>query len=177
MEPVKPILEVLKINTKRLSNIEIYPCALGEENKTIQLGNNTFQKSGFVAGGSNYILDQNKQADTVFEAEMKKSSELFSNLDRLDFIKCDIEGYETVVIPELEPIITKMKPILLVEARGVNRIQMLELFERLEYNAFVLNNGELFPAQKDEYRDILFVPPEKLKIVSKYFANQAAEMK
>jgi len=169
VEPVKPILSILKKNTKNLKNVKIHPFALGKENKFIKLGNNSIKKKGFIASGSHYILDQkfNQTTDSEieFDGEMKKGSELFYHLDRLDFIKCDIEGYERVVIPEIEPIILKFKPIVLIEARGENRIQMLQLFEKNKFSAFVLKNGKLYPAKEDEFLDILFVPQDKLEDV------------
>ena len=171
VEPVMPILSVLKSNTKNLKNVEIYPFALGAENKKIKLGNNTKKKMRIIASGSNFILESDNSAEVEFDAEMKKGSELFYNLSRLDFIKCDIEGYEVVVIPEIEPVILKFCPILLIEARGQNRIHMLDFFKSHNYNAYVLNNGKLQPAEKDEYWDILFVPQSKLEKVSKYISE------
>lgn len=175
VEPIKPILSVLKKNTKNLKNVKIHPFALGKENKFIKLGNNSKKKKGFISSGSHYILDQKldqtTDPDIKFDGEMKKGSELFYHIDRLDFIKCDIEGYERVVIPEIEPIILKFKPILLIEARGENRIQMLQFFAKNKFSAFVLNNGKLHPARENEFLDILFVPQNKLENVSKYLSN------
>ena len=175
VEPVKPILSVLKSNTKNLKNVVIYPFALGAENKAIKLGNNTMKQKGFVASGSNFILDKrfdsNNIAEVEFEAEMKRGSELFYDLDRLDFIKIDIEGYEAIVIPELEPVILKFNPILLIEARGQSRIQLLDFFKSHKYSAFVLHNEKLYPAKKDEFWDILFIPQGKLEKVSKYISK------
>jgi len=175
VEPIKPILSVLKSNTKNLKNVVILPYALGAEGKEIKLGNDTLKQKGFIASGSNFILDQNfasnNSAEVEFDAEMKKGSELFHDLDRLDFVKIDIEGYETIVVPELEPVILKFKPILLVEARRESRIQMLDFFNNHNYSAFVLNNEKLYPAKKDEYWDILFVPQSKSEKVSKYISK------
>ena len=142
VEPVKPILSILKKNTKNLKNVKIYPFALGKENKLITLGNNSIKTKGFIASGSHYILDhkfnQTTDPEIEFNAEMKKGSELFNHIDRLDFIKCDIEGYERVVIPEIEPIILKFKPIILIEARGESRIQMLQFFEKNKFNCICI---------------------------------------
>lgn len=175
VEPVKPILSVLKSNTKNLTNVEICPFALGAENKKIKLGNNTKKQKGFIASGSNFIIDNKLESDNAaeveFNAEMKKGSELFADLPRLDFIKCDIEGYEVIVIPELEPLIIKFCPILLIEARRQNRIQMLDFFKKHNYNAYVLDNGKLQPAKEDEYWDILFVPQSKFEKISKYVSE------
>ncbi len=172
IEPVKPVRSVLEKNTKCLKNVEILPYALGEENKPIRIENNTFQEKGFVATGSFFVSDkkatQASKSDSEFDAMMKKGSELFNHLQRLDFIKVDIEGYEIVVIPEIEPIIMKFKPMLLIETDGDNRKKLLQFFKVRNYRGYVLNEGVLYPAKEDESWDILFVPEEKSDIVSKF---------
>ena len=174
VEPIKPILSVLKKNTKSFKNIEIYPYALGTENKSIRLGNNTIKKQGFIASGSHFILDKNITDDTSaeveFDAEMKKGSELFASLDRINFIKVDIEGYESIVIPEIKDIILKHKPILLIEARDDSRVQMLDFFEKENFKAFILEKDRLLPANKDQFWDIIFIPEEKIAQYSQYIA-------
>ncbi len=174
VEPVKPILSVLRRNTKGFNNIEIYPYALGTENKRIKLGNNTVHKQGFIASGSHFILDKNitddSSAEIEFDAEMKIGSELFAHLDKVDFIKCDIEGYESIVIPEIEDVISKFNPVVLVEARDESRVQMLDFFEKHNFKAFILDKEKLYPANKDQFWDILFIPQEKLDKFSQYIA-------
>lgn len=53
-----------------------------------------------------------------FEAEMRRGSELFASLDRIDLIKCDIEGYELVVMTEMRPLLERHHPTVLIETRG-----------------------------------------------------------
>lgn len=168
VEPVKPILSVLKSNTKNLKNIEILPYALGEENKVIHLGNNSIRRTGYLASGSHFVLGQEADVDIEFEAQMKKGSELFDHLDKLDFIKCDIEGFEIVVLPELEQLIKKFMPVLLVESGGDNRKKMIAFFKQLGYSCFELYGKELFPANEKNTKDILFVPKDKLPAFDRF---------
>jgi len=168
VEPVKPILEVLKKNTQKLNNVEILPFALGEENKSIQLGNNTIHRNGFMASGSHTIINKETKVDVRFNAEMKKGSEVFMQLEKLDFIKCDIEGYEVIVLQELESIILKHRPILLVEARRDNRKMLLQFFEARDFNNFILDNGLLIRARPEDFYDMLVVPREKEIFLSKF---------
>ncbi|WP_339737360.1 FkbM family methyltransferase [uncultured Sunxiuqinia sp.] len=173
VEPVEPVRNVLRQNTKRLKNLQIYPFALGTENKTIELGNNTRLKKGYIGSGSHFVVDNraavSAETDIVSEAMMRRGSELFRDLEQLDFIKCDIEGYETVVLPEMRWLINRYKPILLVETAGANRRQMLEFFGKNGFDAFTLQNGRLLPTNEKESRDILFIHSDKLNhSINKY---------
>ncbi|MFT7156477.1 MAG: FkbM family methyltransferase [Parvicella sp.] len=175
VEPVKPMLAVLKKNTKGMKNVEILPYALGSENKPIKLGNDSVERDGFIASGSHFVLDKNtaqtETADVEFDAEMRIGTELFADLDRLDFIKCDIEGYEIIVLPQLEPVIMKFKPTVLVECDGENRIKLMQFFKERGFEALVLDGeGKLHPAKEDETWDILFVPEEQKVRVAEYLA-------
>ena len=175
VEPVQPILNVLRRNTKGLNNVEIYPFALGNENKPVSLGNETRVKRGYVASGSNFILDREitgkKDADVEFEAEMRKGSELFANLNRLDFIKIDVEGYETVIIPEIESLIQQFKPLMLVETRNDNRRYLINYLADRGYKPYELRNDLLHPADEHGHRDILFVSEERTDRISKYLKD------
>ena len=173
VEPVGPVRNVLRQNTKRLKNIQIYPFALGAENTTIQLGNNTRIKKGYMGSGSHFVLENNAALglgiDIVSEAEMRRGSQLFRGLDQLHFVKCDIEGFETVVLPEMKSLINRFKPILLVETAGAKRKQMLDFFSRNGFEAFVLDDGKLLSTNEKESRDIVFIHSDKLNnTINKY---------
>lgn len=174
VEPVKPVREVLKRNVRNLSNIQIFPYALGTEDKKIRLGNDTRMNKGFIASGVHTVIDNNSgHATDEFEAEMRKGSVLFDKLERLEFIKCDVEGYETVIIPELKNLLLKHQPALLIETRREKRKFILEFLAGIGYSGFVLENGKLFIAQELESKtedDILFVHQDKLGLLNSFFA-------
>lgn len=162
VEPVAPVRAVLERNTKHYEQIQILPYALGAENKAIQLGNDSLHRKGFVASGSHFVMDKaDEQADVTFSAQMRRGSVLFQDLPKIDFIKCDIEGYEIIVLPELQPLIALHRPVLLVETVGDNRKKLLDLFSRLNYRAYELYEGQLLLAKAENTKDILFVPQEK----------------
>lgn len=175
VEPVEPILRVLRKNVRKLENVEIYPYALGKNNKTIVLGNDTKIKKGFIASGSNFILDETvtgkTKSEVEFRAEMKKGSELFKDLDRLDFVKIDVEGYEQVIISEMEPLIVKFKPIMLIETRGEKRKEILHFLSKREFTPFALHKNLLYPTDENDFQDILFVHKDRMDRVSKYIHN------
>lgn len=177
VEPVKQVREVLERNIRKIRNIRVIPYALGSENKNIRMGSNTRQKTGFIATGSHFVLEDTTNALDEFTAEMKKGSELFDNLERLDFIKCDVEGYETVIIPELKDILLKHKPVMLIETRREKRDFLMDFLFNNGFHGYVLEGKKLYPATEIEEKledDILFVHQNKLDLFSDIIKSKTA---
>ncbi len=170
VEPVKPILGVLEHNLRRCTNVEIVPFALGTEDKPILMVNDSACLAGYMGTGRNCVAEPellpSESADggeLEFEAQMRRGSELFGRLQRLDFIKCDVEGYENVVIPELAPVIEKHLPIVLLETGGPARQKMIELFRGWGYAGYVLQDGKLVSVMRGPEKDIVFIPGHRHK--------------
>jgi FkbM family methyltransferase len=170
VEPVQPFQQQLKKLIAGKPNVTLLPYALGEENnKLVTLGIPAeFQKLGYLRHGTTTLLHGGNSADGIysFEAVMKKGSELFNGLPKLDYIKCDIEGYETVVFPEMRNIIEKYQPLVQLETWGVQLMTMYNFFKNLGFVAFYLDAGKLHPLENKEQSrwgdsDILFVPTTK----------------
>lgn len=161
VEPVKPILGVLRRNLRGCGNVEILPYALGREDKCILMGNDSARHTGYMGTGRNFVMDEDGEyphAEIEFSSEMRRGSELFAGLGRLDFIKCDIEGYETVVIPEMAPLIEEHMPLVLIETGGPNRKRILKLFRAWGYAGYVLQEGRLVSVMRAPEKDIVFIP-------------------
>ena len=179
VEPVKPYRELLEKLLQKKSNITIYPFALGNSNEgLVKLGMPPFlQKLQYLKHGTVTILkDENISVNQIiFESDIRKGSEIFAGLSQLDYIKCDIEGYETVVFPELKPVLEKHKPLVQLETWGEQLPVMLTYFKRLGYTAYNLHKNKLTNCAKLSLgeiasSDILFVPQERIKRVEKYFS-------
>jgi FkbM family methyltransferase len=159
VEPVAPILEVLKRNVQRAGNVEILPYALGQQNCTITMANSSAHSDGYLGTGRNYVRERETDVEIIeFTAEMRCGSELFAGLERLDFIKCDIEGYETVVMAEIAPIIERFLPVVLIETGGPNRFEILKMFREWGYAGYVLSGGRLISVMRAPDKDIVFIP-------------------
>lgn len=186
VEPVKPILRVLKHNLRCCPNVEIIPYALGGEDKSMVMINDSSSHAGYMGTGRNRVpesdderggmelpssqdastacgdgrrsVDKSRGFATRFEVDMRRGSELFAGLERLDFIKCDIEGYEGVVIPEIATVIQRHLPVVLLETGGALRRQMIELFRGWGYAGYVLQNGHLTSVMRAPEKDIFFIP-------------------
>lgn len=175
VEPVPVIGRVLRRNLRRCANVEILPYALGAENRRITMSNDSVLTDGYFGTGRNRVDDSAAAsgsaaandagtasgsaaaAAATFEAEMRRGSELFGGLERVDFIKCDIEGYELHVMRELRPLLERHRPTVLIETGGENRPQIVALFTELDYRGMTLDRGRLIPLAPDSTKDIVFL--------------------
>ena len=159
VEPVEPIRRVLRHNLRRFRHVEVLACALGDADRTIRMGNATVDRDGYFGTGQNFVLDKPAAglALVEFEAEMRRGSELFASLDRIDLIKCDIEGYELVVMTEMRPLLERHHPTVLIETGGDNRPRIVALFGSIGYDGYVLSEGTMRPLADGDTKDIVFV--------------------
>lgn len=157
VEPVPVIFSVLKRNVGKRRNVELLNYALGEECRTIEMANDSVASAGYFGTGRNFVSEGELSKDAVrFTAQMQRGSELFGAMEQIDFIKCDIEGYERVVLPELRPLIEKFHPTVLVETDGESRQQMIEMFTELGYSAYMLVGGKEVTLDPESDKDIIF---------------------
>lgn len=156
VEPMAPTRRVLSKNIASCSNVELYPYALGESERSVVMANDSATKSGYLGTGQNFVKEGDAECDVEFKAEMRRGSELFAGLQRLEFIKCDIEGYELNVMRDMRPILERFHPLVLIESGGENRPQIVALFEELGYVGYTLLNGREVALTESSTKDIIF---------------------
>ena len=149
VEPVAPIRKVLSRNLRRCGNTEILPFALGAAAGPIRMGNDSARENGYFGTGRNFVNEGGGRSDVEFTAEMRRG---------LDFIKCDIEGYEAVVMEEMRPLLERFRPTVLIETGGENRPRIVRLFTRLGYAGYTLDRGREIPLSPGSTKDIIFRP-------------------
>ncbi|MES2799897.1 MAG: FkbM family methyltransferase [Bacteroidota bacterium] len=163
IEPIPQFYTILERFLKKFPNSIRYNVALGKEEGSITM---VLPKSnGMIRTGLPHIAEDEaeKKANATQEVKIVRGSELLSNLDRLDYIKCDIEGYELNVFEELKPILEKYQPIVQIEIAEKNQKAMLALFQSLGYTQFGIKDFKLIAengAQAEE-GDYIFVPKGK----------------
>ena len=157
VEPVPVIFEVLKRNVAGRKNVTLLNYALGSEERTIEMANDSVAAAGYFGTGRNFVSDGELSGEAIkFTAEMRRGSELFAELERVDFIKCDIEGYERVVIPEMRAIIERHHPTVLIETDGETRHEIIEMFTQMGYRAYMLEGGKEVALDAASDKDIIF---------------------
>ncbi|MBQ6572252.1 MAG: FkbM family methyltransferase [Alistipes sp.] len=157
VEPVPVIFSVLERNVRGRGNVSLMNYALGEEDGTIEMANDSVAEAGYFGTGRNFVSEGKLSGGAIrFSAQMRRGSELFGALERVDFIKCDIEGYERVVIPQLRPIIERHHPTVLIETDGQTREQIIEIFSAMGYKAYMLMDGREVELDTNSDKDIIF---------------------
>jgi len=173
VEPVKLFRIILERNTRNYTNVEILPYALGEdEGKKIRMG---------IPGGSPHfrhgltqVIDDKTSVQYEFEAEMRHPATLFQSFKKCDYIKCDIEGYETHVMPLMREFIEKHQPLIQIETTGEKRHEIVALMKQMHMNGYSLKGEKLFPLGENidaAFGDLLFVPASRVKDVEQYFVG------
>jgi len=163
IEPVVPFFKTLTWATKKYPNVTRYNYALGTEEKNIQMS--VPKNFGYLRTGLASVADNGESADEnyLFDVEMKKASSLLASLPKIDYIKCDIEGYEEYVLPEMKTLIEKHKPILQIETWGEHKKVVDDLMLGLGYEKFNLQEGKLakIGSHDSEFGDYIFIYPKK----------------
>ena len=156
VEPVAPVRKVLSRNLRRCVNTEIFPYALGGEDRTVVLANDSARETGYLGTGRNFVKESGGRSDVEFVAEMRRGSGLFGGLERLDFIKCDVEGYELHILREMRTVLERHRPTVLIETGGENRPAVVRLFGELGYAGYTLADGREVPLTSGSGKDIIF---------------------
>jgi FkbM family methyltransferase len=122
-EPVLYSFEKLQLNLaiNGLSNTVCVNAALGESKTTVKM--NVAKPDSFYLGNSSIVknekydsLDATGELD-ILDVKMLTIDEYFSSqeVERLDFIKIDVEGYEISVLKGAIATLEKFKPVIVME--------------------------------------------------------------
>tara|TARA_B100000989_G_C19433930_1_gene424297 strand:+ start:100 stop:750 length:651 start_codon:yes stop_codon:yes gene_type:complete len=123
-EPIDAFRECFSKNIIS-ENVELMPFAIGESNRLISLD------IDFKNTGATHISEKVNKKNKV---EMKKLDEF--DFENLDFIKIDVEGYESNVVIGAEETLKKHKPIIIIEQKdhsiryGDSKFKALDLLKK-----------------------------------------------
>lgn len=163
IEPVVPFFKTLQWAMRGKTNVILHNKALGTEQKMMTMSlpiekNNLRPGLAHISKGSN-----NGNNEMSFDVEMVKGSELLSTLAKIDFIKCDIEGYEEFVFPEIKSILQKHQPIVQIETWDEHKKVIFTLMEELNFVPYIVLEQKLvaYTGEDKEFGDYLFIPNNK----------------
>lgn len=164
IEPVKPFFDTLQYFIGNRTNVTLLNYALGKDEGVITMVMPT--SNGMIRTGLPHIAEseEEKQQHRNHEVQIKRPSDLLKDVEKIDYIKCDIEGYERTVFEEMESVVAKHRPIIQIEIDPKNREFMFDYFEGLNYIQYGISNFKIVketPGQQLEQGDYLFVPEDE----------------
>lgn len=148
IEPMSTFHTILERLLKKYSttNVTLYKMALGGDGEYVEMG--IPQVDNVKRFAHARLKEASPTLDFVTSEKVKNTSgdELFKDLPRLDYIKCDVEGLEYKVFATFLKTLEKHHPILLCELFDRDqRIQLFELLRPLGYKIYGLEHGQLIP--------------------------------
>ena len=161
-EPAEEFVYALnKIKNKNKMSLFINQVALGNSNCEV-----------YYDGKYKISLDKSK--DNYISTKMIKLSDyIYSNLDKLDLIKLDIEGFEIDVLEDISPIITRDLPNIIFEIwnhelnyskNKKNLLNFEKLIKKLNYKIYCVDDINKKIIRKE------FIEPSK-KLKNRIFEN------
>jgi FkbM family methyltransferase len=119
--PLRPYIEE-KIARNEITNVRIHPFGLGEKNESLPF---------FMPEGSNQatgsFIEAHLPGRPMTTLEVRRGDDFGASLDRLDFVKIDVEGFEAPVLRGLRETFERLRPIVLFEYSDATREQLQDL--------------------------------------------------
>ncbi|MFO7756428.1 MAG: FkbM family methyltransferase [Bacteroidales bacterium] len=171
VEPVPLYRRILKKNTSGLDQVKILPYALGDRESVEEMGIPGDQP--YRHGLTRIIGKDEDKEKASFSVQVKTPEALFSGLDQLDYIKCDIEGYENRVIPGFAEIIRRDRPIIQIELSEENREAVNKFLTGEGYRSYIPAKKGLAAVSpyKNYNSDIIYIHNNKRNMVSNFNTN------
>jgi FkbM family methyltransferase len=157
--------------TRRLRNVAIVPVALGAENRLARL-NMPVKASGAVGFGLSHLGAPESRwsrvaIETVAQTTIDDLADALA-LDRLDFVKADIEGGELRMLEGAQHALERFRPRLLIELsdahlarRGATVADAFTFLAARGYRAFAMQaDGRLVPVGEPCDGDFWFFAAE-----------------
>ena len=164
IEPVPGFYAILQHFLGKRNNVVIHNVALGNEPGVLDMV--LPEEDGVIRTGLPHIAkdEAEKAANKTVAVQIVRGSELLGKEEKIDYIKCDIEGYEWNVFQEIRPVLERFKPTVQLEISDNNDQYLLPFFEELGYVRYGVANYKFVKevgATQQEQGDYLFIPKEK----------------
>lgn len=164
-EPIQSNVEALKkiITNYKLSNVLLYPIALGNETKEVEMVL-PIQRRAKLQGLSHVkheSITEWNEGDVV-QVPMKTLDEILS-AEPISAIKMDVENFEYFVLQGGVALIKKNKPVIYTELwANLNREHCIEMLESLGYSTYILfkNNLVAYTPHYQHHQNFIFIPIE-----------------
>jgi FkbM family methyltransferase len=151
LEPVPETFDVLRSNVRRLGldRVTVHNYAASDS-----AGPATMIVPRYATGGENYYEAQiigspPPRRIRRVRVATRSLDQLFTELERIDFVKCDVEGHELPVIRGSESLIRNYRPAWLIELSGdpddsaSAAAELVRFMRGVGYEAFLYDGDRL----------------------------------
>jgi len=162
VEPLPQYFNVLTHFLGNKKNVTLHNVALGKESGTVTMV--LPMQDGMIRTGLPYVSKEKTTSnERTQEVRIVNPLSLIEGEPKLDYIKCDIEGYEWIVFQALKPALIRHLPIVQIEISQKNLNDFINFFTALEYVQYGISNHEVIKEDgvQNEEGDYLFIPKSK----------------
>lgn len=146
----------------RLENVEVFPLGLSDRDEETSLFRGEAGSTAVLESGRDWQKDEIKIKITTLDGFLEKQG-----IEHVDFIKCDVDGYELHVLNGGRKLLEECGPKVLVEVSESDLEGVIEVFRELGYDDGVFwYRGNRYPASETgrfpyrhvgaEFRNFLF---------------------
>jgi FkbM family methyltransferase len=164
IEPIPIFYSVLRHFLGSRSNVKLHNVALGKESGSVLMV--LPETDGLIRTGLPHVASDEAELDLHQHQEVaiRSAKGFFEEIGYFSYLKCDIEGYEGVVIPEILGVLDRVRPLIQIEIADTNKEELLPLFQGIGYERYSVVRGKLFheTGALHQEGDYLFIPKEKL---------------
>jgi FkbM family methyltransferase len=141
-EPMIDHFECLEFNTAKFDNVVRHNCAMSNQSAMLKGAYRTMKNSGSFQLVDDEFVEVNHKKAKIYDIPSKRLDEF--ELENVDLIKIDVEGWEFEVLRGAEQTIRRCKPVLMVEftnggglenksMHNYNVDEYMEFIESLDY--------------------------------------------
>jgi len=165
-EPDKVTFDILKSNVADLQNVKIYNLGIGRE-----VGERALFYDPADSGDSSLVPNSERASYQVGITSLDAHAEVLQ-LERIDFVKVDIQGGETDFFLGATKTIIRDRPIMLVEVMSLLNPSLVDYISffaiRMHYTIFIISNGMVSLTAKEDFSKVrddvnVFLVPEEEK--------------
>lgn len=163
IEPIPMFFNRLKIILSSYSHVKLIHAALGASPGDLHMVMPVQQ--GVMRTGLPHVISEEeaKLNPDHLTVPVQSAREFMAYLPHLDYIKCDIEGYEWTVFATLGMELERLRPLVQIEISERYIPEFCEFFKGLNYVQCGLYDGQLIEEHGTQRvtSDFLFIPLEK----------------
>ena len=133
-------------NTFGLRNVDVHSIGLSDEDGMATLYRGNIGSTANLVVGAEWQTEELRvpirSLDSFFEV---------AGIERLNFVKCDVDGYEVPVLKGAEKVLMKFHPKVLIEIQDTDVPEVAEILKRYGYDGGVFCfKGRRYPASETQ---------------------------